>query len=56
VGIDYPFPIGESYPEEKAEIAKSILESYGLDVKMWIAWVEDKTSDQSSLKTVRVAN
>lgn len=56
VGIDYPFPIGESYPEEKASIAKSILESYGLDVKMWIAWVEDKTSDKSSLKTVRVAN
>jgi pyruvate formate lyase activating enzyme len=56
VGIDYPFPIGESYPEERANIAKSILESYGLDVKMWIAWVEDKTSDQSSLKTVRVAN
>ncbi|MFA5905893.1 MAG: glycyl-radical enzyme activating protein [Desulfobacula sp.] len=54
VGIDYPFPIGESYPEEKAQIAKSILESYDLDVKMWIAWVEDKTSDQSSLKTKKV--
>jgi pyruvate formate lyase activating enzyme len=56
VGIDYPFPIGESYPEEKAGIAKSILESYGLDVKMWIAWVEDKTSDKSSLKTVKEIN
>lgn len=54
VGIDYPFPIGESYPEEKAQIAKSILESYGLDVRMWIAWVEDRTSDQSSLKTKKV--
>jgi pyruvate formate lyase activating enzyme len=50
VGIDYPFPIGESYPEEKANIAKEILESYGLDVKLWIAWVEDNVSDKSQLK------
>ncbi|WP_300457784.1 glycyl-radical enzyme activating protein [Desulfobacula sp.] len=50
VGIDYPFPIGESYPEEKATVAKTILESYGLDVKMWIAWVEDNISDKSPLK------
>jgi len=49
VGIDYPFPIGESYPEEKAKIAQSILESYGLTVKMWIAWIEDSTSDKSPL-------
>ena len=54
VGIDYPFPMGESYPEKKAEIAKSILESYGLDVKMWIAWIEDKTSNQSQLKKLKV--
>ncbi|MCK5836251.1 MAG: radical SAM protein, partial [Desulfobacula sp.] len=50
VGIDYPFPIGESYPEEKATVAKTILESYGLEVKMWIAWVEDNVSDKSPLK------
>lgn len=50
VGIDYPYPIGDSYPEEKANVAKSILESYGLDVKMWIAWVEDNTSDKTLLE------
>ncbi|MCK5350326.1 MAG: glycyl-radical enzyme activating protein, partial [Desulfobacula sp.] len=50
VGIDYPFPIGDSYPEEKANTAKSILESYGLDVKMWIAWIEDKAPDKTQLK------
>lgn len=50
IGIDYPFPIGESYPEEKATIAKTILESYGLEVKMWIAWVENNVSDKSQLK------
>jgi pyruvate formate lyase activating enzyme len=49
VGIDYPFPIGESYPEEKANIAKTILESYGLEVKMWIAWVENNPSENSQL-------
>lgn len=49
IGIDYPYPIGESYPEEKAKIAQTILTSYGLDVKMWIAWVEDHISDKSSL-------
>lgn len=50
VGIDYPYPIGESYPEEKAKVAQSILASYGLEVKMWIAWVEDRISDKSSLQ------
>lgn len=50
VGIDYPYPIGESYPEEKANIAKEILESFGLDVKMWIAWVEDNAPNKSKLK------
>jgi pyruvate formate lyase activating enzyme len=49
VGIDYPYPIGESYPEAKAKIAQTILKSYGLNVKMWIAWVEDHISEKSSL-------
>lgn len=50
VGIDYPYPIGDSYPEEKANIAKEILESFGLDVKMWIAWIEDNASAKSQLE------
>ncbi len=50
VGMDYPFPIGDSYPEEKAKVAKSILESYDLDVKMWIAWVEDDVPGKMQLK------
>ncbi len=46
IGIDYPFPIGDSYPEEKANKIKEILESYGLNVSLWVAWVPDEESEK----------
>jgi len=47
IGMDYPFAIGEGYSEAEALKTKEILESYGLNVALWLAWMSDENAEKA---------